>query len=471
MEIKIVTSPSGLEELQEYDPTTTIILGGDIELYKSCGFYYSFSSLDEEKANEFAKQIQAAGIQESYELHKAMYNEEVIRAGKEQFGDTASSLFALLKAFKDCDYKAIETIIAYGLDSMYEDVKSLTQIMNTAEADSTWEIKYQHLKKEHQKLVIDFNSAARELSEYRKRPDASADIALLQDRLEELQGKNADLVKKLADAKSKIDTMVSREEYDEVKSKFDVVEAQANEYARQLEEKSAVGVAKETSEFADPADKEIIHTLRERIELLEQGGGKDIDEMLPIIDDKFVLNAKSNNILYIKDIKTVSFVGTLIEYFTVKVRSAVRKGMNAILIVYDNLNGLSSVKYRKYGYTINEAPEDVSKPIIVTNNLTKNFLRDELNISSYELVIIIDRLGTPKFVLDRKDVKPLYLVNTPNDITDYSLDPKRCIAYYDSKGECFADVIPSGEYAHMDKKTRMAKLVSESGFNKLFKFE
>lgn len=469
MEIKIVISPDGLEELQSYDPTMTIILGGDTELYKSCGFYYSFSSLDEEKANEFANQILALGVSESYELHKAMYNEEIIRSGKAKYGDTASSLFALLKAFKDNDYRTIEDIITYGLDSMYENVKNLTTIMQTTEGDSTWEIKYQRLKKEHQKLVISYNNAAMELSNLRKLPDPSADKALLQDRVEELQDKNAELVKKLSDVSIKLGNAVTKEKYDEAMSRLDIAEVQVKELVKQLKEHSTV--AKETSEFIDTADKDIIRTLRERIEELEQSGGKSIDEMLPIIDDRFVLNAKSNNIIYIKDIKTVSFVGTLIEYFKVRVRSANRAGKPAILIIYDNLNGLSTVKYKKYGYSVNEADLDSTNPIIVTNNLTKNFLRDELNISSYELVIIIDRLGTPKFVLDRKDVKPLYLINTPNDITDYSLDPKRCIAYYDSNGECFADVIPSSDYAFFDKKTRMAKLVSESKFNKLFKFE
>lgn len=470
MELNVIHNPSGLEELQELNPMTTIIIGGDVDMFKSCGFYYSFYSCSDEELESFKNNIINTGIKESYAFYQALYNEEVIANSKKQYGSTANRLKYLLTAFKNCDYTAIQQVLSYGLDDMLEVVNNLTQSFDSLDNDSTWEIKYQKLVKEHSNLVTRFNKLTGEVNRARKADEINnnADYALIKNENESLKKQLSELQVAQASFDSKVSSMVSREAYDELYGKLDLAESKLAAAVKELEV-SKTKKSDETNMFIDSASEDIISTLRERINTLENSSNANYDSLLPVIDDKTVLAAKSDLIFYFKDLKNVSFVGSLIEYFKVKAKSATKKGVKTIVIVYDPLNGLSTVKYRKYGYSINEDFEDITIPVVVTNNLSKNFLRDELQIASYNCIVVIDRLGTNKCVINRKEVKTYYLINTPNDIVDYQIKAEDCIAFFNSDNKCFIDVIPDDSYAHMDKTKRLAQLVSSTKFKNEFK--
>ena len=139
-----------------------------------------------------------------------------------------------------------------------------------------------------------------------------------------------------------------------------------------------------------------------------------------------------------------------------------------LIVIYDHLTDLNQQKYTKLRYAINAAP-DPSTPIVVTSNLTQAFLRNVLSIASYNYIVIIDRLGSFKLVTERTDSKNYFLIDSASDIDDFKLDPEKCIAYYDSKDTCAADVLPDPALATLGKRDRLFKIRQNEKLVKLFK--
>lgn len=463
-ELQVISNPDNLENILEYDPMSTIIFGGETEVYKSVGFYYSFPA-DENQDNvvtEYTDKIKTIGVRSCYEMHRAMYHEEILRTSRGEVGSANTALLALLHALDMQDFEKVSDILRYDMDTLVKTADKLQAIYSLLDKDSSWEIKALNSKKQYKELVLKFNEITEEVNELRKKSGTTEELVLLKEELRELNDKYAKVTNELAEANANLKTMHSQTEIEELREKLDFAEEQLKEVRNKKESK--------TNYFEDSQDKdkdELIAVLKNQLNAVQQSNGVNLEEALPIITSTLHLNATT--LITLKEIKRAPYLNSLIEWLRIKAtsRPAQRAESRMLVIIYDHLTDLNQVKYKKLNYAINEQPT-ASVPVVVTSNLTQAFLRNILSISGYTYVVVIDRLGSFKLVTERTDSKNYFLIDSETDINDYKLDPKKCIAYYDSQGKCAADVLPDPSLAAAGKKERIFKIRQNENLVKLF---
>lgn len=462
-EIKVILNPNSLDDIIDYDPTTTIIIGGETDVYKACGFYYSFQSTanPEDLEREFTEKINAVGIMEHYELQQALYNQECLRESNVSSANAA--LLTLLKAFNNHDYQEVGKVLAYNLEDLLSNAEKLQMMQSKISSDSTWELKAVEAKNKLKEVTSAYNTIVEEVNTLRKYKDSANETILLKEKLKDSEDTCSQLMSELSEVKSELSSSCSAQELAQLQEKYDKAEQTIAELMKAKKEEK-------TSEFSDtPADgkDEIIAALKQQLRKISQTQSIDVNETLPVINSVFNLNAK--NLVYIKEIKRATYMNTLITWFAL--RAVAPKTRNAkirtIIVVYDNLTNLNTIKYKKMDIAIDEEPSD-QLPVVVTSNTSQTFLRNVIGISKYNYVVIIDRLGCSKLAVDRKDAKTYFLIDSASDISDYGLDPKRCIAYYDSQGKCAFDVKPDGSFSSKSKKERIYTFTQGREFEKLF---
>lgn len=461
--LDVLKEPASLEEVLEYNPTKTLIFGGETEVYKSVGFYYSFPMSDnvEDVIKEYTQKLEAVGLVACYETHGAMYHEEVLRSNREEVGNANVALLTLLTSLDKRDFKAVEEVLKYNFDTLISAAKDLQSVYTTLDNDKTWEIKAIQAKQKYKELVIKYNEAVQELTELRKTSGTGRELVMLKEEFNELNTKYAEATNQLAEAQASMKSMHTHAEFEALQEKLEIAEEQL---------KNAQHKNQETSLFEDKPDRnkdELIAVLKKQLAEAQQSNGANYDEALPIITSALHLNA--SNIITLKEIKRAPYMVSLLKWLMMAAVSkrAVQLKIRTLIIVYDNLTDLNKVKYQKASFAINEAPAP-GTPVVVTSNLSQTFLRNVLSISSYNKVIIVDRLGAFKLVTERTDSKNYYLIDSPSDIEDYKLDAKKCIAYYNSNGICAADILPSGDLATQDKRNRVYGFTQNVNFKKLF---
>jgi hypothetical protein len=456
--INVVRNPDSLEEIMNSDPTTTLIFGGETELYKSVGFYYSFpnSSNEEEIIKDYSNKIQ--NLKESfYEFCKAEYNQNIIRESNREVGSANKALLALLTALKEYDYQKVADILRYSFNLLEESATRLEEVYANIDSDSAWELKAINLKTQYNELTSKYNKLTEEINALRKIESNAEDIVLLKSELQSANNKCADLVAQLSETQAKLSTTVDTKTVDELKEKLAQAEYQLSDALKEIEELKRNPV-QTTNVFADSADADdkdqLIAILKKKLSMVETNNNNvNLDEELPIVTNQLHMRAKK--VITIKEIKHTPYMIRMLEFFHMNANSQVvqKNGYRYLIVVFDNLSELDKVKYVKHGFAINEAPNP-QIPIVITNNLSSAFLMSDLQIASYSHVIFIDRLGSCKIAVNRFDSPVFFLIDSSSDIKDYSLDPKRCIAFYDSKGECFIDMLPDASLGCSDGKAK-----------------
>lgn len=466
IEIKVVNNPESLESLSDFNPETTLIIGGETELYKSCGFYYSFeTSADVDSiVEEYTNKINAVGVIECYELHRAMYVEENLRADKEVCS-TNSVLHTLLDAIELHDYEEVGRILQYNLEILKKNADKLQKIYSISSSDDTWELKYVRCKQQLKDLTLKYNELASEVSSLRKYSDNVRDLEMARIQIKEDTEKISDLTAKIAELESELSNTHTDKEYNDLKEKLDLAEdtiTQLNTKINSREQSTNYF----SSNGSDSVKDAIISELKATISELNSKQQSNInpDDNLPVIDANLGLRVKK--LFNIKEIKRSVYLPALIECIAARSRTAKAKisGVRFIVIVYDILNDFNKNMYANFGFALNSG--DLSNTVynvVVTDILSRTFLVNEVNIASYDYVVIVDRLGYNKMVVDRFDAKTYYLVDSLQDITDYNLKPSDCICYFDSNGESAYDIIPSETYNAGDYKTRVSMFTKNKG--------
>lgn len=464
-ELKVLVNPESLESILEYDPMTTVIFGGETDVYKSVGFYYSFPITEDKDSvvTEYTQKLETVGIDSCYEMHRAMYHEEILRTNREEVGNANVALLTLLNALDMHDFEKVADILKYNMESLTATAEKLQSVYATLDNDKSWEIKAIEAKQQYKELALKYNQLSDEVSELRKTSGTTKELILLKDELQELNTKHASVTQQLAEALASMKTMHTHAEYEEIKEKLDLAE-------EQLKLAQKAKLEKETSFFEDKPDRdkdELIAILKTQLSEAQQSNGVNFEEALPIITSALHLNA--NTLVTLKEIKRAPYMMSLLEWLRMSAvsKKTQQSGIRTLIVVYDTLTDLNKVKYQKLGFAINEEPTP-SVPVVVTSNLSQTFLRNVLSISSYNKVIIVDRLGSFKLVTERTDSKNYFLIDSKSDIDDFKLDPKQCIAYYDSNGECAVDIVPTGTLATLSKRERIFALTQNPNFKKLF---
>ena len=139
------------------------------------------------------------------------------------------------------------------------------------------------------------------------------------------------------------------------------------------------------------------------------------------------------------------------------------KGKAPLILVFDNLMDQFRInKYQKHGFAINSVPNPPNF-VVVTNDLSILFLKEVLKIQKYDFVMVIDRLGALRSVANSDKTLTYYLIDSPEDISDFSLDPQACIGFYKNDGSCKYFTEPSPDTA-LIKGDRRVSRVGQNGW-------
>lgn len=235
--------------------------------------------------------------------------------------------------------------------------------------------------------------------------------------------------------------------------------------ARLASIKDVQSAAQPTDAFGSEA---MIKSLKAELELTKSvSPAEKVYGMLPIITDS--MSVKTQYILQFKEIKPTIYINSLLYWTSLVLKSAmIREARKApIIVIFDNLMDQYRIqKYRKHGYSINQVPT-APNIVTVTNDLSLLFLKETLQIQKYDFVMIIDRLGSIRSVAKSDKTITYYFVDSPEDITDYNLDPQACIGFYKPDGTCKYFTEPSAEIAQLRGDKRVARIGQNGWMNEI----
>lgn len=442
--VDIVMNPESIEILNDYNPITTLVFGDDVELYKHIGFIHSLpiDKYSDDVVDEYKQKIMASP-DDFYEIARADYNYQNIIKERDEVGSANKALLALLDAFNVYDYDRVADILKYNLDLLLDTAKQLERIYADIDKDNTWEIKALDYKSKYNELVVKYNELIEKLNEIQASAVDRGELVLLKDKLKDSEDKCSTLITQLAEANARLSNTCSVDELDEVREKLEQTEEHLEraltELNKKKEEKSSYFSSEEVSK------DELIKTLKAQLDLASSNIKTDVNTSLPILTDDVHLSVK--RLVVFKEIKRAPYMHTLIECLRCNAISSknLSDGKRIITIIYDNLTDINKTKYMKHHYSINSSAID-KYPVIVTDVLTLDFLRNIANIFAYNYIFIIDRLGSNNLVVSRKDAEVFYLIDSESDVTDYALDYKRCITYYNADDKSFLNILPDANY-------------------------
>ena len=478
MNLNVIKSPLQLDSILDLNPQETIIIGGEIEVYKSCGYYYSFESLSDEDLQSLEETINSVGVSEYYEFMRAMYVEEMLSKSKQEYKTPVLAIQGLLEAFKKNDYLEIKDIISYQLEDMLSTVKFLSSMFDVTESEMTYSLKYVKLRKVYKKLLIDYNSLVSEISVLREKSnnavelyDLNEKISKLESTIKSLESKNAELNIELNASKKKSSSFVTKDEFDALNEEYTLLSEKYEKLMKENSEKHA----NQTSVFST-ANDQVIVALKERIMELQESQTSMLLDKLPILTDTSIILKQGAKVMLFKDLKNSTCMNDFVLFIDLYCSKLSRRGRSVISVVIDSLNGLTTTVYKKYDFAVNEILQRKDSCTVITNRTDIEFYRDDLALSQYDLIVVIDRTGSDRLAMNRKDMKKYYLIDSPSDLVDYNLKPEDCIATFSEVNprmvensidsgnssteklsyKCYANITIDETYPFKDRSSRLS---------------
>jgi len=485
-EIKVLREPS-IDTLQNENPLTTIIIGGDIKLFKECGFYYSFVSAEDEFLENFIDLIKSNGVKETYEEYKALYNQDCIKHCKDSYGGTIDTIYALLTAFNNYDYDTVKTLLEVRLDDLINSIGNLKNIVETSDEDSTFELKFINTKKAYKELYDEYDKVTKELNELNNAENRTTDYYLLKDRYKELEEKNADLMIKISESTRQNNNTVSKKEYDDLTEKFTNAELMISELNKKLKEKETKKILQteffsgddENDQGTFANESELITILRKKLDEAQRKESKPIEDCLPVITDSTPLKVKYSDVFFLKVINQSPMYKSFVNWLAIASHSHNNKDSSnsCIVLIYDRLSGINKTMYKNVKiptYSIYDENHDdfEFESIVATNDLSQDFLRNVIGISAYSCVIVVDNLMSNKWAVNISNCRTYFLIDSEDSISSYSLDAKKCILFSgDTAGntKCAYTVDAAGFYEKKSDKDRLLYFVHDTDIRDIFK--
>ena len=470
--LRIIAAPDDILNLAAYDPAKTVVVcttEQQSEDIKVAGFYLttlvaSTQPTDEEleAIQVYCESINAVGCDAFYNMEKATYDQNSITADQEIYAP-GQALVELIDSIENCDADKFNSVVKFSLNSLKSAAVKLSKILNQVDGDELWEVRAATFQKQVNELkekIIELDVQNKQLaSRAANATDNSTLLYELQQKQKDLESNNTLLTSKISEMTAQMAGMISKEESIALKQRADKAEAELEESNRKLQK-----YENDTHLFDqdDTAKDKQIAMLKEELakqQSSQSNGGIDLSK-LPLITQNTYL--KAQKIIYLKEIKELPCMNALIQWLSVYSHSnpTVSRGISMLTIIYDRLdNNFRVQKYSKHKFAINTVP---SKGIVVTNTLTQAFLNNVLNIRNYDLLVVIDRLGCPAPVVDRKEAEVYYLVDSVSDFDDFKLDPNKCLFFGDSGGKCSKEFTVNGELGNKAAKVRMYHMFNQN---------
>lgn len=335
-------------------------------------------------------------------------------------------------------------------DSLNESISELQEQLN----ESVDRNLYENYRSENEKLkqllesMIDvetFNTYKSENESLKEQISA----LVPKEELETLKSENEILRERMHDS-------VSKESYEEVLKENE-------ELNTQLSGMSINGaVSSSTSVFNTDNNSDLVKKLLSQITELRANQGI-IETDLPFLTDQTPLLAQE--IYVLKEIKQMPFMNAMLDLMRYKIDSTFT---DTLVVVYDKLNNYyTQYKYKSKEFAINSIPVC---GVVITNNITSQFLTDVCNIRKYKRIIFIDRLGMGENISCIKRAKYYYFINSNKDLVDFHLKPEICIANFTPKrADRFAGIIEAkSEMGNDDHSYRVSDLAKNQFIKSLF---
>lgn len=350
-----------------------------------------------------------------------------------EYGNVANCIEALLGAIERADLETFETLVKFNLPTMrqaiskidmmyslaaslYEDKETIESLRASASAAESTAAEFTMYTSKIDELLIEV--------ENRKQ-----DLAQLTSQFQEAQQEIA----RLSTREVTVDVIKQHPAFIQLESQLrDTVATLSTVQDKYKKLQLATGVLN-TPDCAgmDTKDKVIRQLKQDLLTATTTSWDQLTDKRIPAITDNITLAAE--HILYIKEIRPTVYINGLVfwlnTYLNIKLTKERKKSF--IILLFDPLhNQYTAGKYAKRGWAINNRPLANSN-VVVTNDMSMEFLKGTLHIHEYDFIVVIDRLGLIKDVVSHKLAHRINLINTVNDITDYHLDPASCVGFWE----------------------------------------
>ena len=406
-----------------------------------------------------------------YELNSQMYKSSRLHDLYKNKLSLFDAIMTILVSIRNRDAASLTSAVKYNLEDAISGLNDIRNIIEFSQDMTGIQGKFQALEAKVKELTENAKTANPEAMEM-----AQASIQQLQSALDKKQQEidiltsdNKDLSDKVNSLQAAGSDVVPASKFNQLMADKQLVDQQlavARTEKASLEQRLAAvdkvaAVSTPTDAFGQAA---LIESLKQELELTKKvSPAEKVMGMLPIITDQLAL--KTPYVLQLKEIKPAVYMNSLIRWTVLMLKSGfVRsKGKAPLILVFDNLMDQFRInKYQKHGFAINSVPNPPNF-VVVTNDLSILFLKEVLKIQKYDFVMVIDRLGALRSVANSDKTLTYYLIDSPEDISDFSLDPQACIGFYKNDGSCKYFTEPSPDTA-LIKGDRRVSRVGQNGW-------
>lgn len=462
-----------LSELETLAPTATYIITNrhlsELDDYVSKG-YFNITTVT--SVSQITKRFIAEFIQQDYNDNQL---KTISMRLAETYSDkctTIDDLRVALEALRDDDAVTFADIMSKGLADILDAMKDIDAMVAYSKSLSSYKTSISQLMSDSKQL----EAFATDREKYRQKyEDEHNKYSALDAELREAQATIADL--RLACSQKVVTD-------DQIKNSKLFLDMQAQHNAamaeKQVAQNELEALRNEMQEKIDllstSQKDEVIKRLKDELAKAQSMSFDMILEgKLPVLQDSTTLDAE--NVIYFKEVRPTVYINSLIRWMNAFLRTRYEgiQHKQFLLLVFDPLIDQNTLdKYNKHGWAINTAPSGDSR-VLITNIFDYTRLKKEFTLNKYNLLVVFDRCHLRKNAVLMKRAKSFYFINTPNDISDYNLEPCECIGFFDGIGasKTMQDpkyhIVPWAPELIADSiDKRSGKFTSDAVFTKIF---
>lgn len=398
-----------------------------------------------------------------------------------EYGSAIGCINGLLSSIKSGDLLKFSQLVQYNLPTMQDSIAMIELMYGLSKAFYDNRSQLEEMRTATDKLatkdmeILQYKSRIDELNT--RVADIQVDFKALTEQYKQAQAEIAKLMAK----GNEVETVTSHPVYLELMSAFNQVKDElAATKAENTGLRATSGISLTNNDGNLDGKDQLILRLREELAAAQSvTWDATMLKRIPAVTKSVSLQAKK--ILYFKEIRPAVYVNSLIFWLDVFLKKSITEphGKSYLILVFDQLvDQYTCQKYSKRNWALNGQP-NANTSVVVTNEVSLDFLKGTLNIQAYDFLIVIDRFHLFADVFDTPTTERFYLINTPNDIVDFKLDPNRCIGFfewskeeYDENGK--VQVVPDSsappcKYLVYPTDIRLARAATETRAYKMVK--
>lgn len=462
-----------LSELETLAPTITYIITNrrlsDLDDFISRG-YFNITTVTSN--NQITKNLIKSFLSQNYEDNQLKTISIRLAETYTDHGATVGDLQTALKALRDDDAVKFAEIMSTSLADILNAMSDIDAMVAYSKSLSSSKTSIAQLMSDSKML----ETFAEERDKYRTLYETEvAKNSALGVELSEGQATISDLRQACAQKVVTDDQVRNSKLYIDMQASYDAANAERQAAVNELE-KLRSEMQEKIDLLSTSQKDEVIKRLKDELAKAQSMSFDMLLECkLPVLQDSTTLDAE--HVLYFKEVRPTVYINSLIRWMNAYLRTRY-EGMQHkqfLIVVFDPLIDQNTVaKYAKHGWAVNVAPGTDAR-VLVTNIFDYTRLKKDFSLNKFDLLVVIDRCHLRKNAVTMKRAHSYYFINTPNDITDYNLDPCDCIGFFSSIAA--SKTVRDSKY-HIDPWSdeliaesidkRSGKFTSDAVFSKIF---